>query len=236
MAVIQKIHSKLGYVTVVDFFNAQMATPTPGAHTWFVDYLETALTVSDLWLFVVELYIEPSTYWGALVVFEEGLLIIEENLTPHYVNVNAGQVQSLFSFDETAGLLSFYSAQIPLTDSVNGLTHFLQCYNSITFGDQNWFVRVKDNTEDFYKGVINSRTLVDSVLGSYNIRIERLPFDLIEITSAKDQLMTFNVAITEGYSVNYTYRKRGEKMYVQDTVTARKRLKELSLQGVIYPI
>lgn len=235
MPEIGKLHVKLGYITAIDFLNEQSANPTPGPHSWFVDHVFNTVAVKDIWFFAVELYENETDYWGVFMGFNERLLIVNKDLEPVYVNNNQVQVQNLMTVNEDEGLQKFFSDEEPLTDLTgNGLVDFVQIYNSVKWGDESWFIRVKSSSVTKYNGVINARTVLDSVLGAYNIKVDRLPYALIECTSAMDQYQQFQVQITETFYMELSYKQRGQKLYVQDTPISRKRIKELVLKGVIF--
>lgn len=232
---IGKLHVKLGYVTAIDFFNSESANPTPGMHDWFVQHLFNTIAVSDFWFFVTELYENETDYWGVFIAFAEGILVVDKDLVPTYCIVNAGQVASLLQVDESNGLQEFYSNEVVLTDLTGqSLFRYVQIYNHVEFGNERWFLRIKDNSVTYQNGVINARTTLDSVLGSYNVKVDPLPYALIVCTSAQNQYTQFQVQITDTYYTELSYKTRGQKLYVQDTPISRKRLKELTLKGVIF--
>jgi len=236
MPEIGKLSLKLGYITAIDFFNQQSVSPTAGAHSALVDHLFNSVTGADFWFFATELYSDASTYWGVLICFDGKVLVVDSLLNPTYINDVPAEVNSLINIDETGdGLQQFFSQEITLADlTIAAATRYLQIYNAVEFGNENWYVRVKDSSVPYYTGVINARTTLDSVLGAYNVKVEKLPYALIECTSAKDQRMVFQVPIAPGYDQEYAYTSMGQKIYVQDTPSARQRVKELVRQGVLF--
>lgn len=233
MTTINKNSVKLGYVTAIDYFNNQQVAPTPGDTEWFTDHLVNSLASKDVWFFVTELYSTPTDYWGVCIMFNDGILIVDKFLVPHYFNLNPVEVSMLANINEDeGGLQEFYSNEIGISGGTGPL--FLQIYNYVTYGNETWFLKVRSSSAQLYQGIINARTVLDSTLGSYNIKVDKIPYPLLEVITGLDQRTQFQVPITVSHQLTYTYERRGQKLYIPDTSLSRQRILELVNKKVVF--
>jgi small basic protein len=229
---IDPIFENKGYVDVVNFFNKQMSNPTQGAHNSVVADLVDRLPVGDYYGYAQELYHDKFNYSAVVFISPSEEIIYIEDGNPIAINMWDGG--SLFAMMNT-GLKEFYSGVIPLYGlNNNNIVAHLQVYMSDEYGCDMYYTYILDDGIVIKQGIIMAQAVEDQRLGNYVVKIDKTSYDIIEMKAGRNQYTQFQVQVSDEVYENFSYRKLGQVMYVQDTAIARKQIQSLVRKGVVH--
>lgn len=139
MPVITSVHDKEGYNELVRFLNYEFANPSSGNHSVFVSDTANTLPTNDVIYFLGELYSDPVTYWGSILVDTNyRLLILRDDICRSFV-YDRVFTELMFAMNSQRGLERFYSTTIPVFDNQSGLetgtleAHLVNEYGADTY-------------------------------------------------------------------------------------------------------
>lgn len=229
---IENLHpSKAGYTSLVNFLNTDVST-IPEVVQDCINDVSTLITSQDFVCFIVELY-GGSTHVLTVIAYSNRLFILDND--DNIVYYNFTDVENLFTVDNVNGLTDFFSNTIALTSLVDENSYELQVYKSIEIGTERYLVTLKEaGGVSLFYGTIQARTTVDTIMGSYNVKLLKEPISFIPCISALNQKTHFMVSISEISEILYSYNNQGEILQIIDTPYSRLRIKQLVLQGVLF--
>lgn len=234
LTLIEGIENNKGYNDFVSFVNKELTNPTLGLHNAFIDNLVNTVVNQDYFCFLGELYNDSQNYYGCFVVDNMHRLLVIENSDVIYLNVNTSQVEQVFNMGYF-GLKEFYSNKIPLfTKDTNSATDkSFEINGTLEFGNETYYTYLVEDNLRIKFGRISSQELLSQSLGNYNIKVDKLDFDIITLVAQRDYLTKFQIKIAGKVVQDFEYSYLGQMLYVQDTMESRIDIRRLEREGVI---
>lgn len=233
---ISKIHTDAGYVTFCDFFNKVInENITIGIHHTFISDLTNKLLNKNVHIYISELYSSEQNYWGVAAFSTDGgcIVIKDSTLTCEYY-ADSANISEIMELSDDTGLLSFGLGTISLTDPQDSGLYNLQTTNETSWGNSNYYIKVLLGNNMICKSEIRARTLMETVISNYNIRLDKVNLVNFTVFLQRDQELTFSVQITEDYSETFTLKGVNDVAVIVDTPYSRKSVQKLINQGIIF--
>lgn len=232
------IYTQPGYLDVVNFLNAESASPTPGEHSAIVQEVFNTIQGNDHWGFIQELYspIDLDEYMGALFVTFNGRAVFIREAKAEALNLNDEETKTVIVVEHGKGLTEMYSDLFELKDALTNtlITGAFQIYKNNLLGGDIYNAYYKINNAIECRGEVKSLVVVDQELGAYNIKIDQDLTPIISFISARDFYTKFEVRLSPTEKRRFSYYKVGQLMYVEDNSYSRQSLAYLEKEKVIF--
>lgn len=231
---IEVIHPNKGYLDFTTFLNNEINNPSGGIHSQIVIDILDLIETSDYYGFISEIFTDSSTYYGCVFVDKDYRVLVIANGEVIFGNINTAQVQTLYTMTDT-GLDTFTSASIPLflKSGASSGGYSLENSGRVEFGEEVYYTNVKLNSNIVQSGKISAQTVENQTLGSYNIKLDKLPYDTIRLVSTRSNFTQFTIRVSENVVENFSYSYLGQILYVQDTTHSRENVRRLEREGVV---
>lgn len=235
---IQDGYDRNGYDEFVRFFNKEATTPTVGIHNSIVDDLFSALPSNDVYGFILELYSKYDTYFGCVFIDTSHRLIVLHEDEVIAGSIDSDYVKSMFILGEK-GIEKFYWNTLELVDKYNTNPHYadLQLLTNREFGaDINWinYCSIPGTLLPTASGRILANIVQDQIVGSYDVKVDKTPYNIIPMVSMRGEFTQFEIEVTPKITEKFQYVEVGQYLYAPDTTYSRKSIARLMAEGVIH--
>jgi len=229
--------TQVGFSDFVDFYNAQLASPTTGVWNNFITDVENHLQAQDYYVMIADLHDQSNVYSGALIATQKCVLVLNTDKVPQYITTTSSEIVNLLPIDsDNVGLKRFYSGAIPitcLTDSVNHYT--LEIYDKLELGNSTYYISINKAgiQVPLVQTQLKTRFSSNGVTSCYNVKLSRV-IESVTVIAAKNQKTSFTLTIKGNFIKNYTYTFQGEILYLPSTEQSLKDISELVKKGIIF--
>lgn len=227
---IDRISDRQGYVNFADFMDREFSAPS-GDVTAFINAVASTISVDDYHLYTQELFDSDTGEYYGIILLTAANQIIFVNADSELIG-RTETAQTLMTFEDfsiktlSSGTHSMVSSSIPNLK--------VQVTNVVEFGTETFYIHLLDNTEKLASGRIEAQCVLGQVLASYNLKIDKTPYDVITLKAGRKSKTTFEIEIAEGIVSKFTYTQVGQLLFVQDTDHSRASLERLTKQGVVF--